>query len=256
MRKRKVYATMAFLMISTLIATVLLASAAPAVVLTPTSGEPGDPVGVDGTGFAVSTSVGIGFGPEVAVTDESVTTTHPDLDTYSGFTAHHPITLVSFNWIADIGGVLATFCDNGDGTLGTTGFAMSFSVINYTTGFFSRTMQSAVEFEVYSNYVNYTTYEFDVTPAGLATDDSGVITGQFTVPAIWNETHTVTVIDEKGNVGTSDFTVFGSDIVPEALTIGVVVLLSSVAVVIATFSFRKRAKNFTKLTKTAEKPAQ
>ena len=223
-------------------ATIFAAKAAPEIVLTPTSSQPGHSVSVEGTDFAVSTSAGIGFGPEVAVTDESVTTTHPDVNTYTGFTANHPIKPGSFNWIANIGGVETEFFDNGDGTLGTSGFAMSSSVINYTSGFFSRSMQSAVEFQILWDRVDYTTYEFDVTPAGLATDNSGLLTGEFTVPAIWNETHTVTVIDETGKMATSDFTVFGSDVIPEALTIGAIVLLSSAALIVSFYCLRKRSK--------------
>jgi len=187
----------------------------------------------------------IGLGKEEKVINEEATVTDTDVDnihTFSGFTANHPIKPGSFNWIANIGGVETEFFDNGDGTLGTSGFAMSSSVINYTSGFFSRSMQSAVEFQILWDRVDYTTYEFDVTPAGLATDNSGLLTGEFTVPAIWNETHTVTAIDETGNIATSDFTVFGSDVIPEALTIGAIVLLSSAALIVSFYCLRKRSK--------------
>jgi hypothetical protein len=73
----------------------------------------------------------------------------------------------------------------------------------------------------------------------------GGFTGNITVPDIWNGTAPVTAIDEEGNIAASDFTVFGSSFIPEALTFGVLVLLSFSAVVIATFSFRKRTKNLT-----------
>ena len=77
------------------------------------------------------------------------------------------------------------------------------------------------------------------------TDALGGFTGNITVPDIWNGTAPVTAIDEEGNIASSDFTVTGSPIVPEALTFGGVVLLSSAALVIATFSFRKRTKKLT-----------
>jgi hypothetical protein len=48
--------------------------------------------------------------------------------------------------------------------------------------------------------------------------------------------------------------VFGSPVVPEALTFEIVVLLSSATVVIAIFSFRKRARNLTNKNNVEEKP--
>jgi hypothetical protein len=47
------------------------------------------------------------------------------------------------------------------------------------------------------------------------------------------------VIDEAGNMATSDFAVVGSDFVPEALTVGAIVLLTSAAVVVSFYWLRK-----------------
>ncbi len=222
-------------------ATVFVTKAAPEIVLSPTSGAPGDSIDVDGTGFAVSTSAGIGFGPEVAVANEVVTVNHPTATNFYGFTSKHPIKPSTFQWKYMRGAVQLTASDNGDGTLYDPSGFMASGTINYTTGFFNRTMASTT-MEYTDDTFSYTTYQFDVTPGGLATSSSGAMTAQFTVPAIWNGTHTVTVIDEAGNVGASDFTVVGSDIIPEALTIGAIVLLSSTALVVSFYFLRKRSK--------------
>ena len=60
------------------------------------------------------------------------------------------------------------------------------------------------------------------------------------MPDIWNGTEPVTVIDELGNVATSDSTIYGSDIVPEPLTIGAIVLLSSIAMLVSFYCLRKQ----------------
>jgi hypothetical protein len=51
------------------------------------------------------------------------------------------------------------------------------------------------------------------------------------------------VIDEAGNMATSDFAVVGSDFVPEALTVGAIVLLTSAAVVVSFYWLRKKPTN-------------
>jgi hypothetical protein len=81
-----------------------------------------------------------------------------------------------------------------------------------------------------------------VTPAvGVPTDGSGAFTVDVTVPDIWNGTEPVTAVDELGNTATSDFVITGSDVVPEPLTIGAIVLLSSVALVVS-FHFLRKPK--------------
>jgi hypothetical protein len=243
---KKVYNGIIFFFLAVFVvsATILVTKAAPAVVLTPTSGEPGDTIDVDGTGFAVSTSVGIGLGAEVAVTGESGTATDTGQGTnpriISGYTARPPVKPGSFRWILNQGGVLIEYFDYGNSTLGTlTGFDYPAS-INYTTGFFIRTMTNNPPWDLLGSTVNYTTYDVGVASSGLRTDGSGVLSGNFTVPDnIWNGTHAVTVIDEAGNKATSDFTVVGSDFIPEALTVSAIVLLTSTAIVVSFYWLRK-----------------
>jgi hypothetical protein len=250
MHKRKVYITtvMAFLMIATLLAMVLMASAALGVSLNPTSGEPDDSVEVTGTDFNASTPVGIGFGAEVAQSDSNMAYDGSGVGPYYGVVSYWPIKPGSFVLTSDTtaqGGQISTYTDDGDGTLSGS-FEGAYGDINYTTGEWSRT--STVDLTSYTQVYSatYTCYEFNVTPAGgIVTDALGAFTVNITVPMQYNGTCPVTAIDEEGNIASSDFTVFGSPVVPEALTFGVVVLLSSAAGVIAIFSFRKRARNLT-----------
>ena len=214
--------------------------------LTPTTGEPGDPVGVEGNGFAASSSVGVGFGPEVVITDESPTITdngagqNPRIIT--GYTAKQPIKPGSFNWAINFEQTTPIeYSDNGDGTLDSSYGPAFTGTINYTTGYFTQTSTSFTGFAASDPELDYTTYEFDVTPSGLATNSSGMLSGEITVPDIWNGTEPVTLIDDQGNVATSDFTIYGSDVVPEPLTIGAIVLLSSAALVVSFYCLRKRS---------------
>jgi len=229
-------ASIALLVVSAMI---FEAKAAPAIVLTPTTGEPGASVTVSGTGFAASTSAGVGFGPEKAVIDEVVTVTNPATQEFYGFTSQHPIKPGTFRWKYLRGAVQLTASDNGDGTLSDPSGFMSSGTINYTSGYFHRIMTSST-MTYTSDTFSYTTYQFEVTPTGLATDSAGAINRQITVPAIWNETHPVTVIDSMGNIGTGSYTVVGSTVIPEAFTIGAIVLLSSTALIISSYCLRKR----------------
>jgi hypothetical protein len=215
------------------------------VDLTPTTGEPGDPVVVDGTDFAASASISIGFGPEIDVTNELPTVTdngqgsNPRIIT--GYTAKQPIKPGSFIWRINFEQTSPVeYSDNGDGTLDSN-FGQAFTgTINYTTGYFTQTSTSFTNFEAQNPEIDYTTYEFDVTPSGLATDSSGMLSEEITVPEIWNGTEPVTVIDDHGNLASSDFTVTGSDVIPEPLTISAIILLSSVALVVSFYGLRKR----------------
>ncbi|MBN1357614.1 hypothetical protein JW988_02490, partial [Candidatus Bathyarchaeota archaeon] len=114
-RKACVIAAIGFLMVFAVSSTII--KAAPNVELTPTSGEPGDPVEVEGSGFAASESLGVGFGGEVIVINEAVT---PNGDHFYlwGVTANHPIKPGSFSWTYSVESYpLFEFVDNGDGTL-------------------------------------------------------------------------------------------------------------------------------------------
>lgn len=247
MRKNKVYKTtiMVFLMISMLLAMVFVASATLGISLNPTSGEPDDSVEVTGTDFAALNPVGIGFGAEMAQSDSDMVYDGTGVGPYYGVASHWPIKPGSFILTSDTtsgGGQISTYTDDGNGNL-TGSFEGAYGDINYTTGEWSRT--STVDLTDYEQVYSatYTCYEFNATPAeGITTDALGAFTVNITVPSIWNGTHPVTAIDEEGNIASSDFTVSGSPFVPEPLTFGVIVLLSSFAVGVAAFVFRKRVK--------------
>ena len=243
MRKRKahVMAILAFLMISTLLAMILVASAALGITVNPTSGAPGDSIQVTGTDFGASTPVSIGFGTEVNTTQGNLTYSGTGVGPYGGKVSHWPIKPGSFVLLVDttsMGGIISTYTDNGDGTLSGS-FEGAIGDVNYTTGEWSRT--STVNLTDYIQFYNatYTYYEFNATPAtGVTTNSQGSFTTNITVPMAANGTNTITAIDEKGNRVTTSFTVYGSPI-PESLSFVVVVMLSSAAVLIATFGFRK-----------------
>jgi hypothetical protein len=256
MRERNVYTRtiLAILMIPILLALVLFANAQSGITVNPTSGEPDDSVEVTGTAFAASNPVGIGFGAEMAGSDSDMEYDGSGMGPYYGAVSNWPIKPGSFVLTSDTtaqGGQISTYTDNGDGTL-IGSFEGAYGDVNYTTGEWSRT--STVDLTDYTQLYSatYTYYEFNVTPAeGITTDSLGAFTVIITVPTLaYNGTSPITAIDEEGNMATSDFTVFGSPYVPEALTLGLVVLLSSAAVVIATFSFRKRARSYPTSSKT------
>jgi hypothetical protein len=246
MHKRKVYTTtiMAFLMIAVLLSTVLLARAAPGISVNPTSGMPDDSVEVTGTDFAASSPVGIGMGAEINQTDTDMAFAGTSVGPYYGKTSYWPIKPGSFVLKADTtmsGGLLSTYTDNGNGTLSGS-FEGAYGDINYTTGEWSRTSTADLTGMEQLNSANYIRYEWNVTSAGgLTTEPDGSFTTNITVAQVANGSSPITAIDEEGNLATADFTVYGSD-VPEIFSVGVVVLLTSAAVVIATFSLRKRVK--------------
>jgi hypothetical protein len=219
------------------------------IQLTPTSGEPGDSIEVAGTGFAASKTVGIGWGPRVAVRNDPATVTKVGDQEFYGTTSQHPIRPGSFKWDYLYGALPLYVDDNGDGTIhDPAGGRVSVASINYTSGdFYIRFTSSSNTYT--GGKFNYTTYYFNSinsTLPILATDASGAFTANITVPNIWNGTETVTVIDEAGNIATSDFTVVGSDFVPEALTVSAIVLLTSTAIVVSFYWLRKKPTKMAK----------
>ncbi len=220
------------------------------VELTPTSGEPGDSVMVEGTDFAAINNTGIGLGPAVIVTGEVHDILNVDIggpEVYGPFvarTVHYPIVPGSFYFLCDVSGVTSEYYDNGDGTLNTESPYAIDPFVNYVTGEFGRSSNADWSTYTVNFTASYAYYQFNVTPAaGVPTDASGAFTVNITVPDIWNGTEPVTVVDEAGNVATSDFTVEGSDIIPEPLTIGAIVLLSSAALVVSFYWLRKKHTN-------------
>ena len=212
------------------------------VELTPASGEPDDSVIVEGTDFAATNAIAIGWGPEIEIDDESVDVTGSGVGPWTGFLANRPIKPGSFNMTSNTEGVLVDYWDNGDGTLGSSSTYFVSGSINYTSGEFNRVSSTDLSSYTLIHTVDYTCYRNDTTPVeGVTTDGSGVFTTNITVPYIWNGTETVTAIDGTGNMASSDFTVVGSDVViPEPLTIGAIVLLSSAALVVSFYWLRKK----------------
>jgi hypothetical protein len=243
--KKKVYATamMAFLTLFIVLAMIPMASAAGAITLTPTSQAPGASVSVQGTSFGVTKAVGIGFGAEVSTIDTNIPYSGDGVGPYIGNTTYKPIKPGSFKLTSDTtsgGGVVTDYTDNGDGTLSSTSTYFVSGTINYVTGQWSRT--SSVDLtgivQIYS--ANYTRYQYSVTPAaGVTTLSSGVFTASITVPGVADGIYNVTAVDAQGNRATA---ILGVPIIPESFSFGVVVLLSSVAVMVGSFCFRKRSR--------------
>jgi hypothetical protein len=242
---RKIHVALILLFLSAL--AVSTVKAAPEIVLTPTSGEPGDPVTVEGTGFAETSAVSIGLAGVVHVTGEFHNITDVAIggpDVYGPFVAttlHYPIMPGSFYFLCNVSGVTSEYFDNGDGTLNTESTYAVDPFVNYVTGEFGRSSNSPWETYVVDFTANYTYYVYNVTPAaGVTTDASGAFTANITVPEIWNGTEPITVIDEAGNKATGDFTIYGSDMVPEPFTVGAIVLLSSAALFVSFYWLRKK----------------
>ena len=247
---RKICAIFVLLFLTVFAVSSIIVRGASQVQLTPTTGEPGDSIMVEGTDFAATNNTGIGFGPAVIVTDEvhdilNVSIGGPDV--YGPFVArtlHYPIVPGSFYFLCDVSGVTSEYFDNGDGTLNTESTYAVDPFVNYVTGEFGRSANTDWSTFTVNFTASYAYYHFNVTPAsGVPTDGSGAFTVNITVPDIWNGTEPVTVVDEAGNVAVADFTVEGSDIIPEPLTIGALVLLSSAALIVSSYCLRKRVHN-------------
>jgi hypothetical protein len=232
----------AFLTLS--LALLSIAVAAGAITLTPPAQAPGGSVSVNGTGFGATKAVGIGFGAEVAVTGEDAgrlqgSGTGP----WTGRIKYYPIKPGSFVMQSNVEGVIVDYTDKGDGTLASTSTYFVSGTINYTSGVFSRT--STTDLSGYADTmihtVGYTRYAYNVTPAaGVTTSPTGTFTASITVPNVANGNYNVTAIDSQGNRAYATLTVDST--IPEGLTVGVIVLLSTVAVIVSTRYLRKRPK--------------
>jgi hypothetical protein len=251
---RKVRIVFVLLCLSVFAVSSIIVRGASQVMLTPAFGEPGDSITVSGTEFAVNNKVGIGLGPEVTVSNETHAVTNVTIggpDVYGPFTAttlHYPIKPGSFSFhcvvTSDTSTVESDYYDNGNGTLNTESTYALAPFVNYVTGEFGRSSSSSWETFTVTFTANYIYYQFNLTsPAGEPTDASGDFTVDITVPDIWNGTEPVTVMDVLGNMATSPFVITGSIIVPEPLTIGAVVLLSSVALAVSFVWLRKKPAN-------------
>ncbi len=237
---KKNFILLAFILVLLLVlSTVLMANAAVGITLNPITGEPGDSVQVTGTDFGAATPVGIGFGAEVVTTDANMAYSGTGAGPYSGKVSHWPIKPGSFVLTADTtmsGGIISTYTDDGDGTLSGS-FEGAYGDINYTTGEWSRTSTVDLTGLVQAYNATYTRYEFNVTTPPVVTDSLGAFTTNITVPLQNIGPVIVTAIDELGNVATGGF-----EVIPEGLSFGVVVILLSLAIIVATLVFRKRSK--------------
>jgi hypothetical protein len=87
-------------------------------------------------------------------------------------------------------------------------------------------------------YINYTYYTYNVTPAaGVTTLASGTFSASITVPTVTDGNYVVTAVDTAGNKATQTL-----NVVPEGLTLGVMLALSTIAVIVSTRYFRKQPK--------------
>ncbi|HEX9862520.1 MAG TPA: hypothetical protein VGB11_04460 [Candidatus Bathyarchaeia archaeon] len=239
--KTRTYTTafVACLMLSIIIAVIPMAKAAGAITLNPTTQGLEASVTVDGTGFGATKAVGIGFGAEAQVNETNLPYSGTGLGPYSGKVNHLPIKPGSFtSHTTMFGGVVTDYTDNGDGTLASISPYFVEGFINYVTGNWSRTSTIDLTGLEQAYSASYTYYTYNVTPAaGVTTGGSGAFTASITVPIVADGSYTVTAVDTQGNVATSTLVV--DHLIPEGLTVGVMVALSSVAVVVGTRYFKK-----------------
>jgi hypothetical protein len=240
--KTKAYISviMAFALLS--LAMTSMAAAAGSITLTPSAQAPGGLVVVAGTGFGATKSVAIAMGAEVSANEANMVYTGNGAGPYSGKLINYPIKPGSFKLTSDTtsgGGVVTDYTDNGDGTLASTSTYFVSGTINYTSGVWSRT--SSVDLtgitQIYS--ATYTRYQYNVTPAaGVTTSASGAFSASTTVPTVTNGNYNVTAIDSGGNRAVTTLTV--NNAIPEILPLGIILLLSTFAVVASARYFVKR----------------
>ena len=202
---------------------------------------PGDSVTVDGVGFGETAAVAIGVGEEVTVTGEAHNIPEPAGNgPFIAIVDHYPIKPGSFSFHCDVDEVLSDYYDNGDGTLNTESTYAVDPFVNYVTGEFGRSTNSPWDGYTVVFTANYTYYQ-NVTPAtGVTTDGAGAFTAEISVPEdVINGEYTVTAIDEQGNFATSTETF---EKIPEGLTFGVIVAVSSVSMLVCSQYLRKRSR--------------
>ena len=219
-----------------------MAAGAGSITLPSTPQAPGGTVPISGTSFGATKAVGIGLGAEVTVSGEVHNITNPA--GYGPFTAivnHYPIKPGSFSFHCDVSDVTSDYYDSyANGTLATTSTYAVNPFVNYVTGEFGRSTNSPWDGYIVSFTANYTYYQYNVTPAaGVNTTASGAFSTSFTVPgAVTNGNYGVTVLDTVGNIAVGSLAVDVA--IPENLTIGAVVLLSSIAVIVGSRYIKKR----------------
>jgi hypothetical protein len=240
-------ATTAFLVLSMILSLTPQASAAGAITLSTSSGAPSGTVTVTGTSFAAGQAVGIAVGAEVVVTGEVRTNFNGSgMGPWTSTLAHYPIKPGSFSMHWDTAGTGSDWTDKGDGTMTSDSAYAAGTTINYATGQFGRTSTVDLSDYALTATCTYTYYQYGVTPtAGVTANSAGTFTSTVTLPAaITNGNYVVTAVDAKGGKANASIT-----IVPEGLTIGIVVVLSAAAVVAATYLIKKPNKTLIAPTK-------
>jgi hypothetical protein len=100
----------------------------------------------------------------------------------------------------------------GNGTLNAMSLFVN-ATIDYVTGEYTCYMTGAVpvDRQAWPHIVNYTRYEYDVTPAAnITTNASGSFSANITMPAVANGNYNVTAIDTAGNVAVSSLSIVSS----------------------------------------------
>ena len=140
-------------------------------------------------------------------------------------------------------GVEYDVTDDGAGNLYATGSIFGggtfWGALDYAlSGFLRNTTFVGTTPDDYQVTASYKSYQHNVTSFGrVTTTGSGTFSANFTVPAVANGNYNVTAIDSGGSMATATL-----NTIPEGFTIGVMMLLSSVAVIVGTRYFRKRPK--------------
>jgi hypothetical protein len=203
----------------------------------------GGTVTVSGTGFIASTIVGIGFGSEVAVTGEIHLLPSPSgLGPFTAVTTYFPIKPTSFSFHCNVSSSSSTiesdYTDNGDGTLTSSSTYAISPFVNYVTGEFGRSSNSAWDGYTVTYSAAYTRYQYNVTPAaGITTNSTGGFTATITIPSVTDGVYAVTAVDPNGTIATA-YVGIGVT-VPESLTLGAVMVLSFAAIVATQVILRK-----------------
>jgi predicted secreted protein len=188
-------------------------AATPTITLTPNPQASGAPVTVDGTDFGATKNVSIGFGAEVAVTGEVISSTGSGTGPYTGIVANRPVKPGTARFTHVVGGGLVTFVvtDLGNGTLTSTSEFFANGTINYATGEYIRYSTTDPGTLTVVVTADYTHYQSSVTPAaGITTSSSGAFSASITVPSVPNGNYNVTAIDASGNRAVSSLSVEAS----------------------------------------------
>jgi hypothetical protein len=236
---------------SLLLALASIAFAAGSITLTPSTQAAGGSVTVAGTSFGTTKPVAIGVGAEVAGSDANMNYSEVGGSgasgglNWTGRLSHYPVKPGSFIFTSDTGtgGIVSTYTDRGDGTCTWSYDGSVMGRINYVTGVWYRgtTVDVTGIAALYS--ATYTYYQYNATPAaGVTTGASGAFSASITVPiTLTNGNYNVTAVDTSGNRATATLAVNG--VIPEILPIGLIVLLSSVAVIAGSRYSSKRTKS-------------